>query len=149
LEEYLEGEDSPESGILCVDSVSRKNPYFGQSTEEEYYGDGVVLCVNNVESPLTIYSCILRLQLRYGTCFFSSLVLIGFMPRKMSDCLGSWSWGNQLALHIWGIISLCVMWCIWQERNARSFEDRESGLLELKKLVLHTMFFMESCILIS
>ena len=24
---------------------------------------------------------------------------------------------------------LCVMWCIWRERNARSFDDCEKGLI--------------------
>jgi hypothetical protein len=32
------------------------------------------------------------------------------------------------------------MWCIWRERNARSFDDRENGLLDLKKLVLQTLY---------
>jgi len=30
----------------------------------------------------------------------------------------------------------CVMWCVWREWNARSFEDCEFGLINLKKLVI-------------
>jgi hypothetical protein len=64
------------------------------------------------------------------------------MPRKVSDCLGGWrgQLGNRLALHIWRMIPLCVMWCLWRERNARSFEDHESGMIELKKLALNIGF---------
>lgn len=41
------------------------------------------------------------------------------MPRRVSECLGSLrgQMGNHLALHIWRVAPLCVMWCIWRERN--------------------------------
>jgi hypothetical protein len=32
------------------------------------------------------------------------------------------------------------MWCLWREMNACSFEDRELGIVELKKRVLQTLF---------
>ena len=32
------------------------------------------------------------------------------------------------------------MSCLWQERNAQSFDERENGLLDLKKLVLQTLY---------
>jgi hypothetical protein len=32
-----------------------------------------------------------------------------------------------------------LMWCIWREQNARSFEDCESSVLELK-------YFMFKCL---
>jgi len=35
---------------------------------------------------------------------------------------------------------LCLMWSLWKERNARSFEDCETGLINLKKLVIQTLF---------
>ena len=44
------------------------------------------------------------------------------------------------ALETWRIVPLCVMWCLWSERNARNFEDRELGLMELKKRVAQTLF---------
>jgi hypothetical protein len=35
----------------------------------------------------------------------------------------------------------CIyMWCLWRERNAQSFEDRELGLMDLKKRVMQTLF---------
>jgi hypothetical protein len=35
---------------------------------------------------------------------------------------------------------LCLMWCLLKERNAHSFEDCETGLINLKKLVIQTLF---------
>jgi hypothetical protein len=35
---------------------------------------------------------------------------------------------------------LCLMWCLWKERNARIFENCETGLINLKKLVIQTLF---------
>jgi hypothetical protein len=64
------------------------------------------------------------------------------MPDSVTDCLGSWraQKGNRTVLQTWRMVPLCVMWCIWRERNARNFEDRELGLLELKKRVIQTLF---------
>jgi hypothetical protein len=64
------------------------------------------------------------------------------MPRKVSDTLESWrgQLGNRHALHMWRLAQLCVMWCLWRERNAHSFEDKESGMIEVRKISLHTLF---------
>jgi hypothetical protein len=64
------------------------------------------------------------------------------MPRRVSDLLGSWrgQLGTRHALQIWMLAPLCLMWCLWRERNARSFEDRESGLLEIKKMMLQSLY---------
>jgi hypothetical protein len=48
--------------------------------------------------------------------------------------------GNREALHLWRLVPLCLMWCLWRERNARSFDDKEIGLLELKRRMLQTLF---------
>lgn len=34
---------------------------------------------------------------------------------------------------------LCLMWCIWRERNSSNFDDCENGLLKLK-LVQQTLY---------
>jgi hypothetical protein len=63
------------------------------------------------------------------------------MPQKVSELLGSWrgQLGNRMALHLWRMAPLCLMWCLWREWNAQSF-DCENGLLDLKKLVLQTLY---------
>jgi hypothetical protein len=69
------------------------------------------------------------------------------MPSRMKDCLGSWRGprGNCTIMHIWRMAPLRVMWCLWRERNTRSFEDRELRLLELKKRMLQTLFSGRVC----
>jgi hypothetical protein len=36
--------------------------------------------------------------------------------------------------------SLCLMWCIWREQNAKSFEDCESSVLELKAVMFKSLY---------
>lgn len=34
---------------------------------------------------------------------------------------------------------LCLMWCLWRERDALHFEDVETLVIELRKLMLNTL----------
>jgi hypothetical protein len=76
------------------------------------------------------------------------------MPGSVKDMLGSWrsQKGNRTLIPIWRMAPLCLMWCVWRERNARCFEDCETGLLNLKRKMLQTLFmwrgkiqFMHEC----
>jgi len=64
------------------------------------------------------------------------------MPRSVKDMLDSWrvQKGNQTLIPIWQMAHLCMMWCVWRERNARFFENCETSLINLKKLVIQTLF---------
>jgi hypothetical protein len=68
--------------------------------------------------------------------------------------VGSWRGqkGNKTLIPIWRMAPLCLMWCVWRERNARCFEDCEIDLMNLKRMMLQTMFmwrenfqFMHEC----
>jgi hypothetical protein len=48
--------------------------------------------------------------------------------------------GNWTSIQIWRMAPLCLMWCVWRERNARCFEDCETALLNLKRKMLHMLF---------
>jgi hypothetical protein len=41
------------------------------------------------------------------------------MPGTTKECLGSWrgQMGNCTVMQIWRMVPLCVMWCLWRERN--------------------------------
>ena len=61
------------------------------------------------------------------------------MPRSVFELLACWEgqcWEGQFGHHrnghIWMVIPHCLMWCIWRERNSRSFEDMESFMPDLK-----------------
>jgi hypothetical protein len=64
------------------------------------------------------------------------------MPRSVLELLTSWgaSVGYGLAKEVWRLVPLCLMWCIWQERNARLFEDVETSVVELQKHLLNTLY---------
>ena len=41
---------------------------------------------------------------------------------------------------VWGTTPSCLMWCIWEERNCRTFEGKELSLPNLKFLLLKTLY---------
>ena len=59
---------------------------------------------------------------------------------KWGMCVGK-SRGQSFAHYIvvWRIVLHCLMWCIWQERNSRSFEDHERSILEFKSFFFSTL----------
>jgi hypothetical protein len=63
------------------------------------------------------------------------------MPRSVLDLFSCWL--GQLGHHdhalVWKMIPHCVLWCLWQERNARLFDDSERHLPELKLFFFHTL----------
>jgi hypothetical protein len=62
-------------------------------------------------------------------CFGLSWV----MPNDVKDLFACW-WlgGNSWSAVIWKMLPLCIMRCLWRERNDRSFKNLERTLEELK-----------------
>jgi len=63
------------------------------------------------------------------------------MPRRVLELLTSWGvlfWYGPK--EVWWLVLLCLMWCIWRERNAQYFEDVETSMLELQKRLLNTLY---------
>ena len=60
----------------------------------------------------------------------------------VSELLVSWrgQLGHRIALKMWRLAVLSLMGCISREWNARSFEDRETVMLELKKMIFHSPY---------
>ena len=40
--------------------------------------------------------------------------------------------GHHRHIEIWKAVPHCLMWCIWRERNARTFEEGERNIMALK-----------------
>jgi hypothetical protein len=40
----------------------------------------------------------------------------------------------------WRLAPLCLLWCIWWERNARLFEDVETSMVKLRKRLLNMLY---------
>ena len=56
------------------------------------------------------------------------------MPRRVLELFDCWQWsmGCHQKLVVWRIIPHCIMWCLWRECNARTFEGCELNIVELK-----------------
>ena len=63
------------------------------------------------------------------------------MPQKVIELFESWQgkFGRHRNIELWRIVPHCLLWCIWCERNARSFEGCERSMLEFKSFFLHTL----------
>jgi len=64
------------------------------------------------------------------------------MSRSVLELLNSWgpAIGCARAKEAWRLAPLCLLWCIWRERNARLFEDVETSVVELRKRLLNTLY---------
>jgi hypothetical protein len=73
---------------------------------------------------------------------FSIFGVPWIMPRSVADLLYYWNGrlGRSEAGKIWRAMPHCIMWCIWHERNARTFNGEESSIPVLKFLVLQTLY---------
>ena len=64
------------------------------------------------------------------------------MPHTVLELFEAWQ--GKFAWHrhidVWRLVPHCLIWCIWRERNARSFEGCEHSLLEIKSFLLLTLF---------
>ena len=48
--------------------------------------------------------------------------LCGF-PRMVTGLLfGWWNWLGKHSSNIWNLVLLCLLWCLWKERNRQTFE---------------------------
>ena len=63
------------------------------------------------------------------------------MPKSVVELLACWQglFGCHWNGHIWIFIPHCLMWCIWRERNSKSFEDIESSMPDLKLFFFRTL----------
>ena len=102
--------------------------------------DWCCMCKNSGESPshLLLHCSVAR---DLWNSIFSLFGLQWVMPIDVRDLLACW-WagrGRSKIKELWNSVPHCVFWCIWWERNSRSFEGNERNLLDLKWLILHTL----------
>ena len=63
------------------------------------------------------------------------------LPRGVVNLLQCWSLGGRSrSAVVWKMVPLCIMWCLWSERNRRFFEDSERSLEDLLHFFLTTLF---------
>ena len=90
---------------------------------------------------LTSVSCAVVMGRRWIICYYIvvrligcgvwCLDLLGFLGSCQDQLrilyLVGWNWPGKHLSSIWNLAPLCLMWCLWRERNRRTFEDMESS----------------------
>jgi hypothetical protein len=67
---------------------------------------------------LRITFFIVRLLVLFGTSFSN---VLGY---RVVDLFACWlTTGSSRSVAVWKMVPLCVLWCLWRERNDRCFED--------------------------
>jgi hypothetical protein len=63
------------------------------------------------------------------------------MPRRAIDLFACW-WTSKRprSAAIWKMVSTCLLWCVWKERNNRYFEDLERSLEDILSSFFHTLY---------
>ena len=66
------------------------------------------------------------------------------MPMSVVELLACWQgrFGRHRNGYIWIAVPLCLMWCIWKERNSRCFEDSDCSMPDLKLLFFRTLIYV-------
>jgi hypothetical protein len=73
--------------------------------------------------------------------FFLRFGLAWAMPHGVMNLLQCWwSGGHSQSAVVWKMVPLCIMWCLWSERNRRFFEDSKRSLDDLLHFFLITLF---------
>ncbi|KAG2726915.1 hypothetical protein I3843_01G131500 [Carya illinoinensis] len=72
------------------------------------------------------------------------------MPRSVEEVLACWNRPHnsaQLAA-VW-MMPLCLMWCLWSERNERCFNAKEHGVGEIWNFFVFSLFQWFSAIVLK
>jgi hypothetical protein len=72
------------------------------------------------------------------SCFFLGLVCLGLCLEELSTYLPVG--GRPRSAAVWKMVPICILWCVWKERNLRCFEDMENSLEDIVASFLHMLY---------
>ena len=105
--------------------------------------DWCILCRCNGES---VNHLLLHCDKAYllWSMVFRSFGISWVLPRSVADMLlGWWSWFGKRSSGVWNLAPLCLMWCIWRERNWRTVLSRiGTSLMTSCSLTLVALFLI-------
>jgi len=72
---------------------------------------------------------------------FSRFGMSWVMPRRVVDLFSCW-WkaGRSKSAAVWKMVPICILWCVWKERNTRCFEDLENSMENIVASFLHLLY---------
>ena len=75
------------------------------------------------------------------TMVFCLFGLQWVMPKRVIDLFTAWQrfFGRHRNIAFWKAVPHCIVWCIWWEQNARSFEGCEPSILDVKAFFFRTL----------
>ncbi|XP_065620529.1 uncharacterized protein LOC136063704 [Quercus suber] len=102
--------------------------------------DRCIMCRSNGE---TVNHLLLHCEKAYllWSLVFRTFGISWVLPRSVADTLfGWWNWFGKHSSSIWNLAPLCLMWCIWRERNWRTFEDTDKSNNQLLAFFSGSLF---------
>ena len=91
---------------------------------------------------ITFYSIVILLML-CGVRLFFCLGFSGWcrIANTIVSLLCAWrNWLGNYSSNVWNIVLAYLMWWVWKECNAWTFEDTERPIYQLKNLLARTLF---------
>jgi hypothetical protein len=101
--------------------------------------DWCCMCKESGESISLLLHCSAAKEV--WNFIFSMFSILWVMACGVMDLLSCWGYSCRSARirKVWDMIPSCVFWCLWWERNSRSFVGKENNLMEIKGMVLRTL----------
>jgi hypothetical protein len=71
---------------------------------------------------------------------FSRFGMSWVMSRRVIELFACW-WkpGRPRSAAVWKIVPVCILWCVWKERNLRCFEHMENSKEDIVASFLHML----------
>ena len=90
---------------------------------------------------ITFFFFIVSFLMPCGVKAFAVFGIQWVMSRSVNSFFFIWrNWFGKRLSTIWNMVLACLMWLVWQEHNARIFEDKERTLDHLKSLIFGALF---------
>jgi hypothetical protein len=102
--------------------------------------DRCCMCKMNAESvDLLLLHCEVASALWNAifSCFSKSWVMLLWVV-DLFTCW--WRGGRSQSAVVWKMVSCCLLWCLWRERNDRQFEEKGRTIEEFISFFFHSLY---------
>jgi hypothetical protein len=108
-------------------------------------GDWCVICKSNEEFVDHLLHC--EVACAIWNVVFKRFRLSWVMPRLVVDLFACW-WTADIiqSVVVSRMVPLCLLWCLWREKNDGCFEDCDGTLEELKSLFFNMYLWIATYI---